>query len=188
MPRTVKQDPKMTRSRYKIYETTHPYFFTCTVVDWIPIFTRPDIVDILLDSWRFLIKHERLVIYGYVILENHVHFIASAENLAKEISAFKSFTARKILDLLQDLAIYSKLRQLKLHKAKHKTDRTYQLWQEGSHPQMIQNEDIMRQKLDYIHYNPVRRELVNDPILWQYSSARNYAGKPSLLPVTTDWS
>jgi REP-associated tyrosine transposase len=42
----------MTRSRYRIYEDYHPYFLTCTVVGWLPVFTRPDTVQILYDSWQ----------------------------------------------------------------------------------------------------------------------------------------
>jgi putative transposase len=79
------------------------------------------------------------------------------------------------------------LEQLEWHKAQHKTDRTYQLWQEGSHPQQIQNDAMMEQKLEYIHFNPVRRGYIDDPVHWRYSSARNYAGQHGLLPVTTDW-
>jgi putative transposase len=32
----------MTRTRYRIYETEHPYFLTCTVVPWLPAFTHPE--------------------------------------------------------------------------------------------------------------------------------------------------
>ncbi len=45
----------------------------------------------------------------------------------------------------------------------------------------------MRQKLDYMHFNPVERGYVDDPIHWRYSSARNYAGIEGLLDVTTEW-
>jgi hypothetical protein len=57
----------------------------------------------------------------------------------------------------------------------------------GSHPQLIQNEEMMRQKLEYIHYNPVKRGFVDEPTHWRYSSARNYAGQQGLLDVKTDW-
>jgi putative transposase len=42
----------MTRTRYKIFETAYPYFVTCTVVGWLPVFTRPETVQIIFDSWR----------------------------------------------------------------------------------------------------------------------------------------
>src|SRR5262249_16388188 len=63
----------MTRTRYRVGENNCPHFLTCTVVGWMPVFTRPETVDIIYDSWRFLQENGRLVIYGYVILENHLH-------------------------------------------------------------------------------------------------------------------
>ncbi|WP_298917869.1 hypothetical protein [uncultured Nostoc sp.] len=42
---------------------------------------------------------------------------------------------------------------------------------------------MLRQKLDYIHNNPVRRGYVDDPAHWRYSSCRNYIGQLGLLQV-----
>jgi len=53
------------------------------------------------------------------------------------------------------------LEQLAFYKKVHKTDRSYQFWQEGIHPELIQNEEMMRQKVDYIHNNPVNQLLPN---------------------------
>jgi REP element-mobilizing transposase RayT len=177
----------MTRTRYKIFETTHPYFLTCTIVGWTPIFTRPETVQIIVDSWQFLQQNRGLNIFGYVILENHLHFIASAPDLKEQISSFKSFTAHQLIELLTAKDVKVILRQLHYFKAKHKTDRDHQVWQEGSHPQMIQDEAMMWQKLEYMHNNPVERGYVDDPTHWRYSSARNYVGLPALLPIRTDW-
>jgi putative transposase len=49
------------------------------------------------------------------------------------------------------------------------------------------NEEMMTQKLEYIHYNPVKRGYVDVPTDWRYSSARNYAGRDGLIEVCTDW-
>ena len=144
-------------------------------------------VEIVLDSWRFLQDNDRLTLFGYVILENHLHWIASAEDLARQIGEFKSFTARRIIDLLEARNVKPLLRQFEHLKAKHKTDSDHQFWQEGSHPQMIESDEMMRQKLEYIHNNPVVRGFVDDPTHWRYSSARNYAGQAGLIPVTTEW-
>ena len=75
----------MPRSRYHFGESHYLYFLTCTIVAWLPVFTRPETVQIVLDSWRFLQEQERLTLFGYVILENHLHLIASADDLTKEI-------------------------------------------------------------------------------------------------------
>jgi putative transposase len=177
----------MARTRYRIFETHFPYFLTCTIVGWLPVLTRPECVQIVMDSWRFLQRENRLQIFGYVVLENHIHFIGKSTKLSTQLGDFKSYTARKIIDWLEKRNETTLLRQLKHEKAHHKQDRTYQVWQEGSHPKQIQNENSMRQKLDYIHYNPVKRGYVDDPIHWRYSSARNYTGLPGLMEITTDW-
>jgi len=177
----------MTRSRYRYGTANAPHFLTSSVVGWLPAFSRPDVVQILLDSWRFLQEKQRIVLYGYVVLENHAHWIASSDDLSKEAGDFKSFTARKIIDYLPARGEKGLLAQLEMYRAPHKTDRDYQFWQEGNHPQEIHDDEMMRQKLEYTHLNPVKRGYVEEAIHWRYSSARNYEGLPGLIPVTTDW-
>jgi len=173
----------MGRSRYKVYEPTHPHFITCTVLHWIPIFTNKKSVKIVLDSLKYLQEHHGLKIYAYVILENHLHLVAQSDDIARDIARFKSFTARKIIDLLREEKVTTILDQLRFYKKAHKSDREFQLWQEGMQPKLIQNESIMRQKIEYIHNNPVKRGYVDDAAHWRYSSARNYEGKDGVLEV-----
>src|SRR5437016_13353569 len=85
----------MSRTRYHFGDNRQPHFLTCTVVAWLPVFTRPEAVQIVLDSWRFLQNENRITLLGYVVLENHLHFIAAAEHLGKEVGDFKSYTAKK---------------------------------------------------------------------------------------------
>lgn len=180
------RDILMARSRYKIINNQYPYYLTCTIVEWLPLFLDPSVVQIILDSLGFLQKENRLVIYSYVIMENHLHLIASSQDLSGEMGNFKSYTARKIIDL------YKKhhpqlLKKLSMAKKPFKKDRLYQFWQDGSYPKQIYSEEMMRQKIEYIHYNPVRRGYIDEPEYWRYSSARSYAGKPGLIDICTDW-
>ena len=173
----------MARSRYKIIENGQPHFLTCTVVNWLPIFSSRFVAQIILDSFTFLQKQKRLELYAYVLLENHLHCIASSRNLSKEIGDFKSFTARKMIDFFEERKAVHILKQLELYKLKGKKDRDYQIWQEGSHPQLIQNHEMLNQKIEYIPNNPVKRGYVDNPLHWRYSSARNYAGQDGLLEI-----
>ena len=109
----------MTRDRYKIIERNRPHFLTCTVVRWIPLFIRPEIVEIVLESLRHLQDQGHLILYGYVIMENHLHLLASADNLSKEMSRFKSFTARKIIDFLRERGEQGVLERLSDAKKNH---------------------------------------------------------------------
>ena len=73
------------------------------------------------------------------------------------------------------------------YKLRHKVDQQHQLWQEGSHPKMIETEDAMWQKIEYTHNNRLRRGYIDDPLHWRYSSARCYAGQPAVIDVCVDW-
>jgi hypothetical protein len=107
--------------------------------------------------------------------------------LDKDIARFKSFTARALITYLQENTVKIILDQLAFYKKAHKSDRELQLWQEGCHPELIQNEAMMRQKIEYIHHNPVKRGYVDMAEQWRYSSARNYAGREGLIPVNKAW-
>jgi putative transposase len=71
----------MGRSRYTITEPDKPHFMTCTVVEWLPVFNCTVTVHIQQDWWRYQIEHAGLRLYGYVVLENHLHFIAQVQDL-----------------------------------------------------------------------------------------------------------
>ncbi len=177
----------MSRSRYKITDARAPHFLTATVNNWLPLFTRPETVQILLDSWRYLQQESDFTLYGYVILENHLHMVAASSDLGLDIQRFKSWTAREILLLLQKRRSQRMLELLALFKRRHKTASTYQVWEEGSHPQLVESEAVMRQKLNYIHQNPVKRGYVELPEHWRYSSARDYHGLKGLIEVDRAW-
>ncbi len=177
----------MSRTRYRFSGDKQPHFLTSTIVAWLPVFTRQDAVQIVLDSWTFLQQHQRLTLYAYVVLENHLHWIAAADDLSKEVGDFKSYTARRIVDLLETAGAKTLLELLAYFKLKHKIAQDYQVWQEGSHPESIESEEMMVQKLEYIHNNPLKRGYVDDPLAWRYSSARNYAKQRGLIDVCTDW-
>ncbi|VAW52375.1 Transposase and inactivated derivatives [hydrothermal vent metagenome] len=172
----------MGRSRYKITDVTQPHFITCTVLHWIPVFTRPETVEIVLDSLRYL-QRGGLNVYAYVILENHLHFIAQSNQLDKDIARFKSYTASQLLFYLKKHKVKTILDQLAFYKKTYKSDRVYQFWQEGVHPELISNVDILYQRIDYIHHNPVKRGYVDEAEHWRYSSAGVYAGLRGLLEV-----
>jgi putative transposase len=173
----------MGRSRYKVLQDHHTYFATCTVVNWLPLFSKPDLAQIILDSLQFLNETERLILHAYVIMENHLHLIGSSHDFSSQMKNFKSFTARRLVDFLSQSGPHSDLKKLAVFRKRHKADQDFQVWQEGYHPEAILNEGMLRTKIDYIHHNPVRRGYVELPEYWRYSSAGQYAGLAGLLRV-----
>ena len=144
-------------------------------------------MQIILDALLWRQHNKGVKVYGYVILENHMHCILQASDLGQQLHDFKAFTAKEILAFLEESNAVKLLNLLAFFKKTHKTDSRYQLWEEGSHPQLIQDEEMLLQKLDYIHQNPVKRGYVEEAAHWRYSSARNYEGQEGLIPVFTNW-
>ena len=85
------------RTRYQILESDSVYFITSTIVEWIPVFTKKEYFEIIIDSLSYCRKQKGLKLYAYVILDNHIHLICSADNLTQIIKDFKSYTAREII-------------------------------------------------------------------------------------------
>jgi len=185
---TIKQKGKlMGRSRYKIYEPTHPHFVTCTILHWLPIFTRKESVQIIIDSLKFLQEKDNLKLYAYVILENHLHMVVQSNDLPKTMESFKKYTANQILKLLKAENVKTLLEQFKFYKKTHKIDKEYQIWEEGYQPKLMQTDVMMMSKIKYIHENPVKRGYIDEAVYWRYSSARDYEGVQGLIEVERFW-
>lgn len=109
------------------------------------------------------------------------HAILSAPDLPRVTADLKRHTARRLLESLDAAKAEWLLNQLRYHRASHKTESEHQVWQEGYHPQSIPTDEIMLQKLEYLHNNPVKRGLVASPEHWRYSSAHEWL--PGATPL-----
>jgi putative transposase len=174
------------RSRHLIHEPHRAYFVTGTIVEWLPVFTSAACCDLLVNSLNYCRAHKGLKIYAWVILDNHFHAILAAPDLSAVLRDLKSFTAMKIVEQLQAERRDWLLHQLRHYRAAHKPNE-YQIWQEGSHPQAMVSDEIMRQKLEYLHNNPVKRGWVASPEHWHYSSAHEWLGGALPLLRCEEW-
>ena len=174
----------MGRSRYKIHEEQYPYFITSTIKDGLPLISQPKLAEIILNAFCFLQNERDVIIYGYVLMENHIHMIVQGEGLSKKLRLMKSYIGRSMIDKLEEDANSRLLSELKFRKLNHKHDKEFQVWEEGFHPKQLSSVEMVLQKLEYIHFNPVVRGFVDRPEHWRYSSARNYLGNEGLVPVT----
>ena len=175
------------RSRYRIHEADRSHFITATIVQWLPVFTSAACCDILLQALEFARAHKGLRIYGWVILDTHFHAIVAGPELAQTIGDLKKFTAREILAELPREGRDWLMNQLAYYRARHKSDSQHQVWQEGVHPQSIATDEMMLQKLEYLHNNPVKRGLVALPEHWRYSSAHEWCPGAAPLLRCDDW-
>ena len=171
---------------------THPgylYYLTLTVVDWVDIFTRPAYKHILLNSLRHCQQEKGLELYAWCLMTNHLHLIASARegnNLADILRDFKKFTSKAIVKAIREEPESRRIWLLDRFAFAGSLDpkiKQSKFWQEGNEAKEIHSNDFLDQKLNYIHQNPVRAEIVSEPEHYLYSSAIDYAGGKGLLEV-----
>jgi putative transposase len=170
--------------------TGEVYFVTDTVVDWVDVFTRPIYKNIILESLEYCQKNKGLIIYAWVLMSNHLHAIvgsSSQERVSDIWRDFKKFTSKKIIETIQTEFSESRsewmLNRFEYSGKNDKKIKNYRFWQEGNDAQGIYMNDYFEQKLNYIHENPVKAELVNRAEDYRYSSAIDYAGGSGLLKV-----
>lgn len=63
-------------------------------------------------------------------------------------------------------------------------NKAFQFWQQENHPIHLTSPAFTKQKLDYLHNNPVAARLVDAQDRYIYSSAKNYCGEKGLLPIS----
>ncbi len=164
---------------YKIVDGGAVYFITCTVNKWVDVFTRKIYSDIIIDSLNYCVENKGLIIYGYVIMSNHLHFLVQAKNedLSDVLRDFKKFTSQTIIKTIEESKIESRKNwMLWLFKETDDAGKvTHQFWQPGNHPELCYSLPFMWQKLEYIHNNPVRAGLIYKAEEFAYSSAADYA-------------
>jgi len=164
--------------KYKIRNPDAMYFVTITAVGWVDLFTRPELKHVIIDSLRYCQKEKDLIIHAWCLMPSHLHLIISSSNdLSAILRDFKKFTSKELVRTIEEIHESRRGCILDLfgEVADHlKRIRNYKVWQDGNHPIQLFNAAITRQKLDYIHNNPVADETVGEPGDYLFSSARDY--------------
>jgi len=168
----------------------YAYFLTMTVVSWIDVFTRPVYKHIIVDALKYNQENKGLIIYGWCLMSNHIHIIAEADegyHLSDILRDFKKFTSKAIVKEIEENPQESR-RKWMLNEfefaGRYKSNiKYYKFWQDGNEAKEIHSTSFLEQKLEYIHDNPVKAEIVENAVEYIYSSAKNYAGEPGLIDV-----
>jgi putative transposase len=167
-------------SKYKVAESAQPHFVTFTVVGWIDVFSRALYKDILVNSLQYALEHKGLALHAWVIMTNHAHLIISSqsnklENIVRDV---KKYTSKQIIKAIQENVEESRkdwmLNLFGFTGRNNNNNKDFQFWKQDYHPITLDTGEKLRQRLNYLHENPVRSGLVWEPWHYRYSSAIDY--------------
>lgn len=160
---------------YKIHDQQGIYFVTCTVHQWVDVFTRDCYKNIIVESLKHCQKNKGLQVYAWVIMTNHIHLIigTTKDNLSDILRDFKKYTSKKIFTAIEQNPDESRKRWMLWLLKK---DGSILFWQEGYHGEEIRTKEFYETKERYIHLNPVRAGIVSKEEEYSYSSCATRYG------------
>jgi REP element-mobilizing transposase RayT len=168
-------------TKYKATTTEDAYFVTITTVGWIDIFTRLNQKEIIIKALNYCQQNKGLEIYAYCLMSSHIHLLCKATNgfiLSDVIRDFKKFTSKNIIKAIINEPESRREWMLDYFQkaCQHlKREQQFKVWQDGYHAEIVETNWFIKQKVNYIHNNPVKDKIVQFPEDYYFSSARNYA-------------
>jgi putative transposase len=106
------------------------------------------------------------LVFGYVVMPEHVHLLVNEPN---------------------GVVLATALKALKLSVAVQRRERPF--WQARYYDFNVFTERKRVEKLRYIHRNPVIRGLVDQPAGWKWSSFRHYrTGERAVVEIASQWN
>jgi putative transposase len=141
--------------------THYPHFFTATILEWKKLLKPDKYKDIIISSLQYLVEQQRVKVFGFVIMTNHIHVIWQSLGEYTPVEnqhSFMKFTAQMIIKDLRN-----NHPQVLEHFKVDLKDRKHQIWERNPLSVEIWTKEVMEQKLAYIHQNLVKAELCTFP-------------------------
>ena len=156
--------------RFKDQNLCDCYFVTTTFADWEKYGEISGVYEVIADSLKFYSIKYKAKIVGFVFMPSHIHFliIIDGNKLSHLMRDFKKYTSQK------------SIKELGVNRGKR--------WKSRYDRVAVYTEKVFRTKLDYIHKNPVRANLVSNMEYWNWSSYKNYVNNDiTVVPVWKGW-
>ena len=180
------EDFKYSGERKSHQSFNEVYFWTSVIKDWKHLLDNDGMKMIIIQSFQWLVQHELVYIYGYVIMNNHIHVLweqlkMNGKETPKE--SFEKYTGHMFLKELRKEG-----KSLNDYATKQK-DRNYLFWQRDPLAIIIRDRAMAGEKLDYMHYNPLQPhwQLSNEPAGYKFSSAKFYENGEDEFKILTHY-
>ena len=152
------------------------YFFTVVTYNRIKILCGAENAQLLRQAFKKIMKNHPFKIEAFVLLPDHLHCIWTLPDQDSDFSTrwrlIKSHFSRKC-----DFVGWVEERNPTKANASRLKKMEKTIWQRRFWEHHIRNDDDLKQHIEYIHFNPVKHNLVKAPKDWQFSSFHRYVSK-----------
>lgn len=171
---------------FSISKDTQALYITAVTKDRLPVFQKDELKTITCAAIDEARTSCGFLLFAYVIMPDHLHLLTDSPKKPSEVLRFiKGIVSRRVIDYLKEKGYESSLQKL-WHEEQARGYR-YSLWQHDTNIFQIFSEAVFMQKVNYIHLNPVRAEMVGDMLDYRWSSARLWRNRETEdAPLQTD--
>ena len=157
---------------HRRYRTGHLHFITFSCYHRRPLLGTARRRDLFLEIFEEVRVRYSFVVVGYVVMPEHVHLLISEPERGTQSTVMQVLKQRLARRVLAELRKRRRPQQGSLWEEPLEVGH---VWQARFYDFIVRSEVKKREKLRYIHRNPVRRGLVIEPEQWTWSSFRSYA-------------
>jgi putative transposase len=175
---------------FKSHEPNLVHYVTAVTYERVPVFSSERCCSLFIKALAETRLKDPFKLVGYVIMPDHFHLLANPldMNIGRLVGRLKGRAASSILKLLRSENKTSSLAKLALRKPLA-SGQTHAVWLKDFSAIDIWSHKFIRQKLHYIHMNPVRAGLCDHPAKWRWSSYHAYfPHETGSVPIEVDWS
>lgn len=165
--------------KFRATRDTPAYYLTSVTKDRLPVFRTAAIAKIACAALDEARVSGKFLIFAYVLMLDHLHLVTDSRIDSVDIHRFvNGIVSRRIIDHLKRGGLDSSLEKLRIQQ--RSDGWKYSLWQHHPNTRLIWNEQMLWQRIQYTHANPLRSGLVDHPNEWKWSSARIFHRRQDL--------
>jgi REP element-mobilizing transposase RayT len=162
---------------FSVSKDNNAYYLTSVAKNRLPIFQTATIAQITCSAIDEARRSGGFLIFAYVIMPHHLHLVTNSHRSSQDIHRYvNGIISRRVLDHLKAPGREQSLNKLRIQE--HADGWKYSLWQHHPDTRLLWSEQMLWQRIQYTHLNPVRAVLVAHPNDWRWSSARIFHGRP----------
>ena len=152
------------------------YYLTSVTNDRLPVFRLDVLKTVACNALAEARTSGKFLIFAYVIMPDHFHFITDGEQKAAKVLQFANgIISRRVIDFLKAHGHDRSLK--KLEHQEYRRGHKYSLWDHHPNIRLLTSENMLMERVHYTHQNPVRANLVQRAEDYRFSSVRIWNNK-----------